>query len=78
MLKKAVFATNAVGNIPRVFPEDTQNRLRAQVELLPGVVTHGDLEARKEELKEVEIIFSTWGMLTLTEEEIETYVPRLQ
>lgn len=78
MLKKAVFMTNGVHNIPTVYPEDIQNRLHAQVDLLPGVITENDLEPRKEELKEVEIIFSTWGMLTLTEEEIETYFPRLQ
>lgn len=78
MLKKAVFATNTVHNISRVYPEDIQNCLRAQVELLPGVVTEDDLEARKEELREVEIIFSTWGMLTLTEEQIEKYLPKLQ
>jgi len=78
MLKKAVFMTNGVHNIPTVYPEDIQNRLRAQVDLLPGVVTENDLEARKDELSQVEILFSTWGMLPLTEDMIETYLPKLQ
>ena len=78
MLKKAVFMTNGVGNIPNVYPEEIQNRLRAQVELLPGIVTESDLEARRDELKEVEVLFSTWGMLPLTEEQIKTYLPKLQ
>ena len=76
MLKKAVFMTNGVHNIPTVYPEDIQTRLRAQVELLPGIVTENDLDARKEELKEVEVLFSTWGMLSLTEEQIKEYLPK--
>ena len=78
MLKKAVFMTNAVGNIASVYPEDIQTRLRAQVELLPGIVTENDLGARRDELKEVEVLFSTWGMLSLTEEQIKEYLPKLQ
>ena len=78
MLKKAVFMTNGVGNIPNVYPEEIQNSLRAQVELLPGIVTESDLEARRDDLKEVEVLFSTWGMLPLTEEQIKTYLPKLQ
>lgn len=78
MLKKAVFMTNAVENIERVYPQNVQDVLRGQVQMLNGVVTADTLEKRKEELRDVSVVFSTWGMPQLTEQEIGDYLPSLE
>ena len=37
-----------------------------------------ELEERKDELEDVETAFSTWGMFSLTEDEIKKYLPSLK
>ena len=78
MLKKALFMTNAVENIPKVYPQNVQEILRKQVQLLDDVVTAENIAEKKEDLREVSIVFSTWGMLELTEAEIAEYLPGLK
>lgn len=78
MLKKAVFMTNAVENIPKVYPQNVQEMLKKQVQLADDVVTAENISEKKAELQEVSVIFSTWGMLEMTEEEIAEYFPGLE
>ncbi|MGI6255916.1 MAG: hydroxyacid dehydrogenase [Acutalibacter sp.] len=56
----------------------TRERLSAQLDFLPGVLLPEDLEARREELKSVSYLFSTWGVPALSKEEIREYFPSLK
>lgn len=56
----------------------TRDRLSAQLEFLPGVLLPEELEARREELKAVSYLFSTWGVPELSQQEIRAYFPNLK
>lgn len=43
-----------------------------------GLIGKNDLEANKDFLKHCEVVFSTWGMPHLSEEEIRKYLPELK
>ena len=74
---KAVIMTERPQNIGAVYSEDLKNRLAAELELLPQCVSKDELISRGD-LREVEIVFSTWGMLRLTKDEIKAYLPKLK
>ena len=67
-------------NIGNVYPE----RLRKEMEealsfTAPVFEMSGEiLESRKEDFAEVEFIFSTWGMFSLSREEIRAFFPALK
>lgn len=71
---KAAFVGSSTENFDRVYGVRQRNALNARAELLPGVFT----DIRDEQLKDVEAIFSTWGMLSPSEEEIRRYLPHLK
>lgn len=78
-MKKAVFMTGNPEGIPRAYTEELRTQMAETFDFLPGVYTmkkgaDEDLSA----LADVEVIFSTWGMPSLTEEQIHTYLPRLK
>jgi|AGTN01.1.fsa_nt_gi Phosphoglycerate dehydrogenase and related dehydrogenases len=64
---------NWKGTYKRVFGD----RLKNFGDLTP-VVSYKETEKYREELKDCEIAFSTWGMARYTEEEIRTYFPSLK
>ena len=55
-----------------------ENKLSAALDFLPGVLLEEELPARKEELREVAYLFSTWGMPALGKEQIRAYFPSLK
>jgi phosphoglycerate dehydrogenase-like enzyme len=63
---KIIYLCEEKENIKRVFGTDET------------VFTKADILSSKENLKETEIIFSTWGMSVLSEEEIKEYLPNLK
>ena len=67
---KAIFLNDSAETIQRVYSADIRERLGC-----PGIVSHGELGGG---LEDVEVIFSTWGMPALSEDEIETYFPALK
>ena len=61
-----------------VYPLSTRWDLEYEAGLAPGSLDRDELDAHREELREVRVIFSTWTMPALTEEEIASYFPHLQ
>ena len=74
----ALFVTRRFFNIDAVYSSELQAKLKSELTFLAPVKSEAELEARKEELQTVDYIFSTWGMLPLTKEQILTYFPNLK
>lgn len=74
----AIFLNDHTGNIAHVYADRVLSDLRACVELDETVYTSSDLRSAPERFQDTEIIFSTWGMPSLTEEEIRSFLPRLR
>ncbi|MBQ6020342.1 MAG: hydroxyacid dehydrogenase [Clostridia bacterium] len=79
MKPKAIFASSreAIGN---AYSESTKEKLSAYLEFLPGFYTPEVFRdgGAHPELRDVEYIFSTWGMTELTQEEIAALLPDLK
>ncbi|MBO5798298.1 MAG: phosphoglycerate dehydrogenase, partial [Clostridia bacterium] len=56
-----------------VYPPETREALAVDLTL-----NKDELEAHREELKDIRVIFSTWTMPALSEEEIARYFPNLE
>ncbi len=74
----ALFVTGRPFNIPAVYYEEMQQRLARELCFLSPLTSMDALEKRRDELKNVDYIFSTWGMLRLTKEQITEYFPNLK
>ncbi len=74
---KALFMTSQLDNISSVYTEAARKTLEGRLEMLDPITSAAELEQR-DDISEVEVIFSTWGMLTLTKEQITSYLPRLK
>lgn len=77
MRKFAVWMSDSDA-LPRVYPEKTRVEIAQLVEITPGVISRKDFEARRDDLRRAEVLFSTWGMPALTEAEIAEFLPNLQ
>lgn len=64
--------------INRVYAGDSIDRISKYASIYPELIKKQDMQQHGEYLKDVEIIFSTWGMAPLSEEEIGQYFPKLQ
>ncbi len=71
---KAAFVGKVPSNIDRVYAACQRAAVQERVELLPGVFE----DLSDSALRDVEAIFSTWGMPETTEEEIKACLPRLK
>lgn len=76
-MKKAAFLCNG-SQIPDVYYGDVMTALRSELSFIADgrCIRSVDMEKMRDELREVEYVFSTWGMFSLTTEEIEKYLPR--
>ena len=74
----ALFVTRRFFNIDAVYSRELQEKLKSELHFLEPIKSEAELEARKDELQSVDYIFSTWGMLPLTKEQILTYFPNLK
>lgn len=74
----ALFVTKRFFNIDAVYSRKLQEKLKSELTFLAPLKSEEELENRKEELQTVDYIFSTWGMLALTKEQILTYFPNLK
>ncbi len=74
----ALFVTKRFFNVDAVYSRELQEKLKAELSFLAPLKSETELESRKEELQTVDYIFSTWGMLALTKEQILTYFPNLK
>ena len=73
---KALFAGVRPATIDRVYNDEMKRRLASDLEFLPPLNSVTDAEER-DDLKEVNYIFSTWGMPTFTEEQVVRLFPNL-
>lgn len=76
-MKKAVFLCNG-DQIPTVYPPTVRQKLEAITRLHPAVITASAMKDHAAVLRDAEIVFSTWGMPQLSEEEIGQYLPSLR
>ena len=75
---KAIFLCEKGYHCREVYSKSAVARLHALTGLEDTVYTREDLLAEPARFADVEMIFSTWGMSVLTEEEIRTCLPRLK
>lgn len=75
---KAIIMTGRPQNIDAVYSEEIKAKLKSELCMLDQCESYDELIARKDEMQDVEIIFSTWGMPALTKEEIKEYLPSLK
>lgn len=69
----------ARGTLHLVYPPETRAELAATAGLTADfTLNKEDLEVHRDELKDTRVIFSTWTMPALSEEEIAEYFPRLE
>ena len=61
-----IFLTHEPQHIPNVYPKETVERLQ----IPPTIYTKSDVLASPEKFKNVEYIFSTWGMPAFTKDEV--------
>lgn len=77
-MKKAVFL-GSHNNTLRVYAEEIRQKLGQQLTFVTDrTLSRGELDANADVLKEVEYIFSTWGMFHMTKEEIAAYFPKVR
>ncbi len=74
----AVFVSRRFFNIGHVYGKELQEKLGGELDFIAPIKSMDELKARKEETVKVDYIFSTWGMLPLTKEEITEYFPNLK
>ena len=72
---KAIFLCNRPEDVRRVYHADTIARLQSLCDLEDKIYYAADLAAIP---IDTEIVFSTWGMPSLTEQQIALHLPRLQ
>ena len=76
---KAIFMTNnGCKAVHNAFDIETRETLAHNLYFFPGIYNSETLEERKEDLLQVNYIFSTWGMFCLNEEKIREYLPNLK
>lgn len=75
---KAVFMTQNPAGIPNAYSEALRAEMGTTLELDPHVYTMKESEDELKALADVEVIFSTWGMPSLNEEQISKYLPKLK
>lgn len=75
----AIFMAEGAGpRSPAAYDRQTREALERILEFFEPIGRPEDLETRREDLRRVEVIFSSWGMFRLSEEQIRTYLPRLR
>lgn len=75
---KAIFLTNTKKNIDYVYGQKNIDKLASMVDLDLGVYCEEDILAEPEKFKDVEYIFSTWGMPGGGEIKLTEYFPSLK
>ncbi len=74
----AVFATRRFFNIDAVYSAEIQKKLKEELTFIEPLRSMEELATRKEDTQKVDYIFSTWGMLPLSKEDLDEYFPNLK
>jgi phosphoglycerate dehydrogenase-like enzyme len=77
MKRKAAFI-GSEQRIGSVYTSRIKRELSEIADVFPHVIHRGNIEEHAADLRTVEVGFSTWGMLKLSEEEIARYFPNLK
>lgn len=64
--------------IEKVYTKESISEISKYASIYPEIISKEDMDKHIEYLKETEVLFSTWGMPVLSEEEIERYLPNLK
>jgi phosphoglycerate dehydrogenase-like enzyme len=72
----AIYLSDKPDNIVRVYTSETKARIAEEYTVRDGI--YQSLDLCENDLRDTEVIFSTWGMPALSNEEISTYFPRLR
>lgn len=75
---RSIFISNIPGNLNKVYSADTQARLQAEAGLELIQYNRDKILETPEAFRDVDFIFSTWGMAQFSEEEIKAIFPKLQ
>lgn len=77
---KGIFLSANLNSINSVYPDYIKERLGQYVEFIEPMnkFTPDDFISREDDLKDVEVIFSTWGMPHIETETIRKYLPSLK
>lgn len=75
---KAIFMSSQMKNCSNVYTPEARAELESKLEFLAPVSDKGQLAERSEGLNRVDFIFSTWGMLPLTADEIKAHFGSLK
>ena len=76
-MKRTAFVCNNPGTIDRVYANGRREKIGAISNLYPTVITAANFHQHADALRNLEAIFSTWGMLKFTEEQLHL-LPNLQ
>jgi len=76
-MTKAAFFNSSPKTIERVYAKGRRERVAELTELYPEIISADNFAAHAEKLRDIEVIFSTWGMPTLDAEHLEL-LPNLQ
>lgn len=66
---KAVFVCAKKETVDYVYSESQQKQIAEVTDLMPEIVNAGNFDSV--DLKDVEVIFSTWGMMNFTDEQLD-------
>ena len=77
-LKSTFLGIKDRNHINRVFTSNILEKIRNCTDLYDQIIGQHDLNEHKDNLKEIEIAFASWGVPALTEGEIRTYLPKLK
>jgi phosphoglycerate dehydrogenase-like enzyme len=69
-MTKAAFFSNAPEQIERVFGEGRRETLQAELDFYPEIVSSATFDRLLPAIRDVALIFSTWGMPSLSEEQV--------
>ncbi len=74
----AVFLGTGEASKANVYPKNVMDALHEIVEIDEHFILREEFDAYKEVLQKATYVFSTWGMLHLTQEEIKQYLPNVK
>lgn len=75
---KSIYLCETLNSFKKVYSERTTALLVEKADLDPNIYNSKYVFENHEQFRDTEYIFSTWGMSTLTEEEIKRYFPSLK
>lgn len=78
MLTAVFMGTGSIERYYKIFNKKVRADISKKVKLFDKLITMDNLNEYKDMLSEVEYVFSSWGMPTLSEQQIKDYLPKLK